>query len=263
MSKNRIFYYTGSGNSLWVARELANLLGDAQVVSVMTEMESLTTEGGQHRQRTGIVFPVYVWGVPTPVLDFLTRLAVSETGYLFAIATNAGQVSNTLVQLKGECTHHGLKLASGFSIVMPSSYIPWGGAGTPQKCQRLYEEARKKLATISRVVSDYTTQDVEKGALWERVILSYIYKKSLPYLPLEDKRFWVDERCDACGICSRVCPAQNIEMEGSKPSWRHRCHQCFACLHWCPREALQWGKRTPRFARYRHPDLSLKDMLKR
>ena len=53
----------------------------------------------------------------------------------------------------------------------------------------------------------------------------------------------------------------NIEMVNERPAWLHRCEQCFACLQWCPQEAIQYGKKTVKYPRYHHPEVTLKDML--
>ncbi|HNX93110.1 MAG TPA: EFR1 family ferrodoxin, partial [Syntrophomonas sp.] len=96
MEKTTIFYYTGTGNSLWIARLLARDLGNTELISMVNpvihwdEIDSSVI---------GLVFPVHVWGVPHRVLDFLDQLSSRPVDYIFAVANNAGQVSNTLIQL--------------------------------------------------------------------------------------------------------------------------------------------------------------------
>ena len=102
---------------------------------------------------------------------------------------------------------------------------------------------------------------MDRGPLWQNILFSWIYKMSYRHVSKMDKSFWADDKCNRCGICSRVCPANNIEMIDEKPAWLHRCEQCFACLQWCPQEAIQYGKRTVKYPRYRHPEVILEDML--
>jgi MinD superfamily P-loop ATPase len=84
---------------------------------------------------------------------------------------------------------------------------------------------------------------------------------SLRHVSKLDKNFWVDDKCNHCGICSKVCPPKNIEIVNEKPVWLHRCEQCLACIQWCPQEAIQYGKKTVNYARYHQPEVSLSDML--
>jgi Pyruvate/2-oxoacid:ferredoxin oxidoreductase delta subunit/flavodoxin len=253
-----IYYYTGTGNSLWVARALAQSLGDADLVSITDGKE----EGpGMGAKTVGLVFPVHIWGVPGRMVRFVK--AMKHLGqYTFAVAVNGSQVANTLVQLGKILKKKGSALSSGFEIIMPSNYIPWGGPGPEEERNRRFESARAKVSDIAACVRSRGMRPVEKGPLWQRLVFSPIYRLTFSKIAAWDKQFLVDEKCSQCAICSKVCPSGNITLDKGKPVWNHRCEQCFACLQWCPQEAIQYGKKTPRYERYHHPEVRLKDMLR-
>jgi ferredoxin len=254
-----IFYYTGTGNSLWVARQVASKLDGAELISIpgfKDEKKAINS------QTIGLVFPVYIWGVPAPIIRFAESLKGSRPDYVFAIAVNGGQVSNTLVQLKKILADNSLMLSAGFQIMMPSNYIPWGGPGPKDEQNRRFELAQKKISRIASNIKEKASMSVEKGPLWQRILFTAFYRMTFSQVPGLDKKFWADEKCNECGICSKVCPATNITLPEGRPFWNHRCHQCFACLQWCPAEAIQYGKKTPQYERYHHPEVSLKDVLK-
>jgi ferredoxin len=256
---DRIFYYSGTGNSLWVAKKLSEHLGGVKTFLLTQPIgESLKEPSGI----TGIIFPVYIWGVPAPVLQFVKRLKQAQGEYIFAVAVNGGQVSNTLVQLKKAMRKEGLDLSAGFEIKMPSNYIPWGGPGPIDKQRAMFNEAEKKLESISNIIKNKEPREVEKGPLWQRILFTAIYRLSFPYVPGMDKGFWTDSKCNGCGICVKVCPAGNVVLDAGRPSWQHRCHQCLACLQWCPEQAVQFGKKTVKYERYHHPEIKLKDVIK-
>jgi MinD superfamily P-loop ATPase len=75
-----------------------------------------------------------------------------------------------------------------------------------------------------------------------------------------DRNFVADEKCTACGTCTKVCPVKNIELADGKPEWKHRCELCLACMHFCPVAAIQRGTKTKKRGRYRHPDVKISDM---
>jgi len=256
--KTDLFYYTGTGNSLWTARALAQKLGDADVIPI-----SRIPEGTVERRAdsVGIVFPVHIWGVPHRVIAFLNALAKDPSRYYFAVAVNAGQVAATLLQLKKLMLAKGLSLSSGFEIVMPSNYIPWGGPGPKDKQIQRFTKAGEKIKTIADVVSKRENRPVEKGPLWQNLLFTRLNRLSFPHVPTMDKGFWADEKCNSCGICRTVCPCGNIALEEGRPVWLHHCEQCLACIQWCPPEAIQFGKKTPRYERYRHPEVKLADMV--
>ena len=253
-----IFYYTGTGNSLWTARRLASVLEGAQCVSLKLCTDEKVACGVE---RIGLVFPVHIWGVPPPVVKFVRWLTVDPAQYLFGLAVNAGQPAATLIQLESILREKQLCLSSGFSINLPSNYIPWGGAPAPGKQQKKFDAVIAKLNRIAAVVRGREEWPPEKGPFWQNWFLSALYRISVPHVAGMDKPFFADEKCSACGICEKICSARNIEMIGGKPVWKHRCEQCFACIQWCPEEAIQYGKGTKNKKRYRHPEISLKDML--
>ena len=255
---NTVYFYTGTGNSLWTARRLAESLGSTELIPI-----ALTGQGAIHTDSPGIglVFPVHIWGLPNPVIDFITRLTADPAKYYFALAVNAGQVAATLIQLKKLMRQKGINLAAGFSVCLPSNYIPWGGAMAEDKQKELFGKTNVKINLISKTVAARQEQALEQGPLWQNIFLSALYHLSFSRVPKMDKSFIADEKCNACGICTNICPAQNILMAGGKPAWQHRCEQCFACLQWCPAEAIQYGKNTAKKKRYHHPEIKLKDML--
>jgi ferredoxin/flavodoxin len=254
-----IFYYSGTGNSLWVARALADILGDTEIIAISDWMK---TKKPVYSKIVGVIFPVHMWGVPPPIIKFINEIKAFSPEYIFGVAVDGGQVANTLVQLKNLFKKYGMTLSSGYEIVMPSNYIPWGGAELKQKQEQKFEFARRKITNIISTIQNKDQRPVDKGPLWQRILFTLIYKLSFPQIPKLDGKFWVDEKCNQCGICSKVCPAENIILIEGKPTWNHRCEQCLACIQWCPQKAIQSSQKTPAYERYHHPEIHLKDMLR-
>jgi ferredoxin len=256
--KTTICWYSGTGNSFWVAKTLAAELGGAELLSINHERRRAGEVGGD---AIGLVFPVHIWGVPGGVLDFVNELRLETPAYLFAVAVNAGQVANTLVQLDAVLKGRGAALSGGFDIPMPSNYIPWGGPGPIEQQRRRFDAAREKIVRIAAQIRKRGVTPVEKGPLWQHLLFTPLNRLSFGRIGSMDGKFVADERCTRCGICQRICPAGNITLADGIPVWNHRCEQCFACLQWCPAEAIQYGARTSRFKRYHHPEVALKELL--
>jgi len=253
-----IFCYTGTGNSLWTARKLSANLADSEIVPVaFSGSGNVTTRSGN----IGFIFPVHIWGIPAPVIDFINRLETDPARYYFAVAVNAGQVAATLIQLQKLLQKKNVKLSSGFSICLPSNYIPWGGAESPEKQQKKFSASLDKINRIASSIRNREVKPPEKGPLWQNILFSAIYRGSFNRVPQMDKPFFADEKCNRCGICEKICPANNISLMNGKPAWQHRCEQCFACIQWCPEEAIQYGRGTAKKKRYHHPEITVKDML--
>lgn len=258
IGRTTIFYFTGTGNSLWLARTLGQKIGNTELISIVNWDSQKQVVNSDV---IGLIFPVYIWGVPQRVINFLDKLKTVSPKYIFAIANNGGQVSNALVQLKKVMESKDLTLSSGWSIIMPSNYIPWGGPGSPDKQNQRFQAAELKLTSIAEKVQGRVKLPVEKGPLWQRIVFTGLYKLTLPYVNKMDAKFWVDERCNQCSVCVKICPAQNIDLQNEKLTWHNRCEQCLACIQWCPKESLQYGKKTPDYPRYHHPKIELRDLM--
>jgi len=255
--KMQLYVYTGTGNSLWIARQLALELKEVTVRFMPYSLRSFEVEA----EGVGIVFPVHIWGLPARVVHFINHFEVNPETYLFALAVNAGQPAATLLQLQKLLSTRKRSLAAGYSIALPSNYLPWGGPGPMDRQQRLFREAQEKVKAVAGPILRREQNGVDRGPFWQNIVFSLIYKMSFSNVHKLDKNFWVDGKCNGCGICTKVCPSENIEMVNEKPAWLHRCEQCLACIQWCPQEAIQYGKKTVTYQRYRHPDVTLEDML--
>lgn len=250
-----IYFYTGTGNSLWTAKTLASLLGDAELIPMAAK--NITKKA----DRIGFVFPVHIWGVPGPVMSFIKKLEKKPDAYYFAAAVNGGQVSRTLIQLQEEMKKDGISLSAGIDVVMPSNYIPWGGPGTDEEVKKIYKKAEVTVKEAAEYINAGKTGRLDKGPLWQRIVFTWAYNGSIKYINYMDKSFWVDDKCNSCGICEKVCPAKNITLVKGKPKWNQKCEQCLACIQWCPVASIQYGKKTHLYPRYHHEAVKVSEVI--
>ena len=254
-----IFYFTGTGNSLKVARDLAKELADAQVISIP---KAIAGNLSVSADRIGIVYPVYMFGMPLIVRRFLKILKPKNDAYIFSIATCGGMAADTLGQNARQLKERGLKLSAGFVIPMPGNYTPLYGALPEKKQKKMFEKEAKRIKEIARIVKEKKETKIETGPYLINLIFSEgIYKSMSPKIPFLDEDFWVDGKCIGCGMCVKVCPVNNISLSCGKPIWNRRCEQCFACLQWCPKEAIQYGSKTIGKRRYKNPEIKFEDIL--
>jgi len=259
MPGTTIYFFSGTGNSLAVARAIAQKLGDTKLVPMAGHEAADPSPGSPC---SGLVFPVYIFGAPLIVARFIEKLRLPSGAYVFAVAVNGGMPCATILQTRGLFSKQGMELSAGFTVRMVDNYIPLAGAIAPEKQKIRFEKAAHVIDEICAAIKQ-RSQSIHRGWPLVNWLFSAMYRRAAPKIPFYDKNFTADKNCNGCGVCKRVCPVANIAMESGRPAWQHRCEQCFACLHWCPEKAIQYGKKTAGRTRYHHPDVTLKDIIVR
>jgi ferredoxin len=249
-----IYYFSATGNSLAVAQDLALGLGNAKIASIAKALKSGTDTS---YDVVGIVYPVYMFGIPLIVSAFLRFFNVKQDAYIFSVATMGGLPGRAHSLCKDILKKRKIDMAAGFSIMMPGNYTPMYGAISQEKQEDLFNKEKVKVREIVRMVQQKKRGIIEERPLWANFLLYILlYKGGTAQIPLAAKNFRVADVCTKCGICERVCPVENIGLQDGKPVWSDHCQHCMACLQWCPVEAIQYKKSTDGKKRYHHPGIS-------
>jgi ferredoxin len=255
--KTSIFYFSATGNSLSVARDIAGRLGNTELISIPCY---LLNPRKIDSPRIGIIFPVHIFGLPAIIARFIPAMQVPADAYIFTVATNGGLACATLKDAARLLSLRGLTLTTGFALSMVNNCTTIAQAPLPEKQIEKLKKAQRKITTICSAVEQQKKYVYAGIPMLNWFLGKWMHDQALPKIPEMDRQYYSDGNCDGCGICAKVCPAGNITMKGSKPSWHHRCEACYACLQWCPKESIQMGKKTIGRRRYRHPQVSMSDI---
>jgi len=253
-----LYYFSATGNSLVVARDIASEFKDVRLIPI-TKAFAYGSE--EQADTIGIIFPVYMFGLPLIVADFLKKLKAKPGTYVFSVATLGGMPGRAHSLAKKILRAGGIKLVCGFSVMMPGNYTPMYGAISKEQQEKLFQKEKVRVTEIAQFVRERKRGIFEeKPFLINLLLYALLYRGGSARIPGSAKGFWITDACIKCGRCAKVCPVSNIEMKDGKPLWLDHCQQCMACLQWCPVEAIQYHKTTAGKKRYHHPDVSEEDI---
>lgn len=259
----KIFYFTGTGNSLAVAQDISRALGDTQLFSIPQVLgETMDTDA----DNIGLVFPVYMWGMPSMVVEFVEKLDLTNEQYIFAVITCAGQPGETLIQLQKSLEMKGSKLGAGFAVKEAPNTIKKDNlfikmARIIERKEKVSKSGKERLSEIIETVSHHRTHPAETSSGMLNLYGRTIYSMAMPRIKTMGN-FSSDENCNLCLTCQRICPSNNIQIIKDKPAWNENCEFCQACVQWCPREAIHIKNEDPS-RRYHNLQVKVKDIMLR
>ncbi|MCD8260862.1 MAG: EFR1 family ferrodoxin [Bacteroides sp.] len=252
-----IFYFSATGNSLQVATAIAQGQQE-ELISVPECFKKGTFEFTlREDEKIGFVFPVYFYGLPTIITQFIGRLKLNNyyLQYIFAVCTCGGSSGYVLYRLRTEIARKHLWFNYGNTILLPDNYILlFNLLPPPEKRKKMFAAA---IPQINKVNEEITSrrQGISKenqGALLG-IMTSLFYpmysrgRKTAP--------FHATKACTGCGLCGRICPSEAIRLEKERPIWvKDKCVQCLGCIHRCPVRAIEYGTKTRKRERYVNPN---------
>jgi ferredoxin len=263
MPSAEIYCFSATGNSLSVARRLAEAMGAPPPVSMAGESGTVRRPGGAAAREAagivGLVFPVYLHEAPRLVLEFIRRSSFGHA-YVFAAATNNGEAGSCMRGGDSALRAAGSRLAAGFGILMPGNSVIIADLTNPPevRARRLADSEAAVADIAARALAREENRDFRReGAV--SLAKSRLFKAATRIYRLPS-RFRSSEACSGCGACVRVCPRANVALERGRPAWGGDCEMCLACYHACPARAVDIEGCTRDRLRYRHPGVSLEDL---
>ncbi|MBN2440342.1 MAG: EFR1 family ferrodoxin [Spirochaetales bacterium] len=271
-----LYYFSGTGNSLFVAKELQKLIPDTQLIPIVRSLKE--NNFVTNAESIGFVFPTHGLTIPIPVRTFVKKMDASSGNYFFAVATRGGTVFRGFPVINDVLTRHEKKLNASFIINMASNdpKLSFYNTASKEDIDHLQKNALIKLNEIKKIVDnkeDYHDDDKSGVTFSRNPMLNTFLEHLIPFMthflsPKTKKYFYSDSKCTGCGTCEKVCLSQKIKMRNKRPVWQKNitCYLCYSCLNYCPSKAIQiyskiWMKSyTKEKGRYLHPYASGDDI---
>lgn len=264
--KRVVLYFTGTGNCLYVARQLAGKEGEILSIPQLMRKKQFEIEADE----IGLVYPIYGHMPPYMVREFIKK-AQLKAEYKFAVLTYGMRKCNAVEIWDGISRKAGNVFDYIGTIVMVDNWLPNFDMNDQMKIDKHIPENLAKI-----------TSDLSNRRRWHEPVTQEEREQHEGFMNLSgldpevgflmkaDRSFRVTDDCIHCGICTYVCPRGNYQLTGQGVKMQGDCEFCFACIQNCPQRAIQFKKnedgtwpdgseKNPN-ARYRNENVSLMEL---
>lgn len=265
--KRVILYFTGTGNCLYVARQLAD--DGATLLSI----PQLVKEGRYdiEADEIGLVYPVYGHMPPYMVRQFIQKARLTAD-YKFAVLTYGMRKCNAVEIWDDVSSRAGCPFDYIATLIMVDNWLPNFDMNEQMKIDKHIPENLSRISSdISACRSWHEPVTDDERRQHQGFLERSGLDPEVGFLMKSEKCFTVNaDACVQCGVCVHVCPRGNYELTASGVNMSGDCEFCFACIQNCPQKAILFrksddgsfpdGSEKNPSARYRNEHVSLMDI---
>lgn len=252
MVNGMILYFTGTGNTKYVADVLAEELND-NTVSLNDVIKNNKQLKFSSDKPFIVAAPVYAWRLPKKIEELIKKAEFSGSDKIYFIVTMGAQSGNAYKYCKKLCNNKNLKFMGFYGIPMPDNYVIASKMPDKSAAEQKIKTAEIKIREIAKKIkSGWEIMKDDKSAL--DALYSGLINPVFNKFAVTSNEYNVSEECICCGECVKLCPTNNISMKDGKPVFGTNCMSCYACIHRCPKMAINIGKKTQSHGRYVCPE---------
>ena len=243
-----ILYFSGTGNSKYVAKRITDALGD-EILNLNDRIKSGDTSPIETGERVIIVTPTYAWRIPHVVRDWLRKTELRGAKQAWFVMTCGSEIGNANKYNCELCTEKGLSCMGTTQIVMPENYIAMFSAPQADEARQIVAQAEPSIDRAIAAIRAGECFAPTRNNLYDRFMSGPVNLIFYKFFVNADA-FTVSDACISCGQCAKRCPMNNVTLKDGKPVWGRNCTHCMACICYCPKEAIEYGKKSVGQPRY-------------
>ena len=252
-----ILYFSATGNTEFIAKELAKRLDD-ECINLLDRVKT-NDHTPLHSERPYIICaPVYVCEMPLFMSKYLKKQTFTGSKDVYFIFTSGGYTGISGVLAKSIFQKKGMNYHGHAEFKMPRNYVANDHYPMQPKeeVETRIKDAYYQLGSVVSAIRSGGKLTARHVYLWEVLV-------TVPFTPvwckykLTAKDFYIKDSCIGCGKCAKLCPLNNIKLVDKKPVWSDQCTHCMACIGNCPVGAIEYGtitqnKEPYNFGKYRY-----------
>ena len=250
-----IIYFTGTGNSKFVAEYLADKLEDDMLSfnNIIKNNEKLVCTS---EKPYIIISPIYAWRFPCEIENILKKSELKGNKIVYCVATMGENSGNADIYLEKIFTDKGMNFTGFIGVPMQNNYLLMEIMPDNTTVLSRFSEIIAKLDTIiNKIRCDEKLCKEDKTPM--PALMSGFVNWGFNKFMLKNQKYSVDEKCILCGKCIEKCPINNIIIQNNEIIFENKCMACFACLHNCPMQAINIKGKTEDKGRYICPEYSV------
>ena len=230
-----LYYFSGTGNTLIVAKETQAFLKQRGYEVTLTEMSASAFKAHDQMTLIGLIFPVAIQSTYPNVWSFVENLPKSNGQAVFMIDTMEAFSGGVVGPMKKVLTQKGYNCIGACELKMATSM---------QTSEKKVTEGIKKYDQALQDLPLFLEQLIKGETKWRRVPIfsdwmRAISKKRKVWTTMSEKLDVNDEKCVKCSLCLKNCPMEAISYVDSKITIDHeKCIDCMRCINYCPKNAI-------------------------
>lgn len=239
-------YFSGTGNTKYCLEEFITRYNHS--IEVISIENGDAIEKIQLHSEILFAYPIYFSDIPKIVSDFIENNHLIWNGKNIFIIATMGLFSGDGAGLSARLFQkHGAHIIGGVHIKMPDNICDINLLKrTEQKNSEIVTMAGKK---IKRAAVQYQAQNPPQEGLnvWYHMAglfgqRLWSFGKARHYY----KKVKIDTRtCIGCGLCTQICPMNNLYLSEHRAYAHEHCTLCYRCANRCPEKAITiLGKRV-------------------
>ena len=247
-----IVYFSGTGNSRYAARLLAERLED-EIIDAGNYFAGEKTAALSSEKPWVFVCPTYAWRMPRAFTAFIERSSFTgakEAYFVMTCGSDIGGAGKYIVKL---CAEKDFRCMGVLPVVMPENYIAMFGVPDAAEAREIVADAKPRIESAAAYIAEGRRFNSVKVSVMG--MLNSNFNGMFYSVCVKDKNFAAGDKCVGCGLCAKDCPMGNIRMENGRPVWNGNCTHCMRCICSCPQEAIEYGKTSVGKPRYKCPEV--------
>ncbi len=246
-----VLYFTGTGNSRFIAELTAKELGDS-TYSINDGIKGRTYPDIRNEERLVFSVPTYAWRLPRVINDWIIATDIFAGKKIYFFMNCGDSIGNAAKNLRDLCTKKSITYMGCARILMPENYIAMFDCPSVEESERIVKKAVGRVKTLLSIVKDGRMLPEEPVTFVGKIssgIVNFMFYATC----VSSKKYYSTDACIGCGKCTEACPLNNIHLEKGRPVWGSNCTHCMACICDCPSEAIEYGKKSQGKRRYHCP----------